>query len=75
MVLTIWNAWLIFDLLPTGSSNRDLRANLAALRGQPMGGASQTGGLKLDSNTSSFLAQGVYRDDPLAAAAFSFAGR
>jgi len=35
MVQAIWNALLVFDLLPTGFSNRDLRNNLAALRGQP----------------------------------------
>jgi hypothetical protein len=33
-VQAIWNALLIFDLLPAGFSNRNLRANLAALRGQ-----------------------------------------
>jgi len=27
---------LVFDLLPNGFSNRDLRSNLAALRGQPV---------------------------------------
>jgi len=36
MVQAIWNALLLFDLLPTGFSNRDLRRNLAALRGQPV---------------------------------------
>jgi hypothetical protein len=36
MVRAIWNALLVFDLLPTGFSNRDLRNNLAALRGQPV---------------------------------------
>ncbi len=36
MVQAIWNALLLFDLLPTGFSNRDLRRNLAALRGQPI---------------------------------------
>lgn len=36
MVQAIWNALLLFDLLPTGFSNRDLRSNLAALRGQPL---------------------------------------
>src|SRR5439155_26161320 len=36
MVQAIWNALLVFDLLPTGFSNRDLRNNLAALRGQPV---------------------------------------
>jgi hypothetical protein len=36
MVQAIWNALLLFDLLPTGFSNRDLRHNLAALRGQPV---------------------------------------
>src|SRR5689334_15038075 len=35
MVQAIWNALLVFDLLPTGFSNRDLRRNLAALLGQP----------------------------------------
>ena len=35
MVQAIWNALLVFDLLPTGFSNRNLRTNLAALRGQP----------------------------------------
>lgn len=35
MVQTIWNALLLFHLLPAGFSNRDLRINLAALRGQP----------------------------------------
>jgi hypothetical protein len=34
MVQAIWNALLLFDRLPTGFSNRDLRTNLAALRGQ-----------------------------------------
>jgi hypothetical protein len=34
MVQAIWNALLVFNLLPTGFSNRDLRSNLAALRGQ-----------------------------------------
>jgi hypothetical protein len=34
MVQSIWNALLLFDLLPTGFSNRALRTNLAALRGQ-----------------------------------------
>lgn len=34
MAQAIWNALLVFDLLPTGFSNRDLRNNLAALRGQ-----------------------------------------
>jgi hypothetical protein len=33
MVQAIWNALLLFDLLPTGLSNRNLRKNLAALRG------------------------------------------
>jgi hypothetical protein len=36
MVQAIWNALLVFDLLPTGFSNRDLRNNLAALRSQPV---------------------------------------
>jgi hypothetical protein len=36
MVQSIWNALLLFDLLPAGFSNRDLRTNLAALRGQPV---------------------------------------
>ena len=36
MVQAIWNALLVFGLLPTGFSNRDLRNNLAALRGQPL---------------------------------------
>jgi hypothetical protein len=36
MVQAIWNALLVFDLLPAGFSNRDLRNNLAALRGQPV---------------------------------------
>ncbi len=36
MVQTLWNALLLFDLLPTGFSNRDLRRNLADLRGQPV---------------------------------------
>ena len=35
MVQAIWNALLLFDLLPGGFCNRDLRTNLAALRGQP----------------------------------------
>jgi hypothetical protein len=34
MVQAIWNALLVFDLLPTGFSNRQLRSNLAALLGQ-----------------------------------------
>jgi hypothetical protein len=34
MVQAIWNALLLFDLLPTGFSNRNLRTNLAALCGQ-----------------------------------------
>jgi len=33
MVQAIWNALLVFDLLPTRFSNRDLRNNLAALPG------------------------------------------
>src|SRR5579864_3351061 len=32
MVQAIWNALLVFDLLPTGFSNLDLRNNLAGLR-------------------------------------------
>jgi hypothetical protein len=36
MVQAIWNALLLFDLLPAGFSNRDLRTNLAALCGQPV---------------------------------------
>jgi len=36
MVQDIWNALLVFRLLPTGFSNHDLRNNLAALRGQPI---------------------------------------
>ena len=36
MVQTIWNALLLFDLVPAGFSNRDLRTNLAALCGQPV---------------------------------------
>jgi hypothetical protein len=34
-VQTLWNALLLFDRLPTGFSNRDLRTSLAALQGQP----------------------------------------
>lgn len=34
MVQALWNALLVFDLLPTGFSNRDLRNHLAALLGQ-----------------------------------------
>jgi hypothetical protein len=34
MVQSIWNALLVFDLLPTGFSNRQLRSNLAVLLGQ-----------------------------------------
>src|ERR1051325_3794641 len=41
MVQAIWNALLLFDLLPTGFSNRNLRTNLAALRGQPEGQLTQ----------------------------------
>lgn len=41
MVQAIWNALLVFDLLPTGFSNRDLRSKLAALRGQPVDQFSQ----------------------------------
>src|SRR5215469_11052960 len=36
MVQAIWNALLIFDRLPTGFCNRDLRNNLATLLGQPV---------------------------------------
>jgi hypothetical protein len=36
MVQAMWNALLVFDRLPTGFSNRDLRNNLAALLGQPV---------------------------------------
>lgn len=36
MVQALWNALLLFDLLPAGFSNRDLRTNLADLRGQPI---------------------------------------
>jgi hypothetical protein len=32
----MWNALLLFDLLPAGFSNRELRSNLAALLGQPV---------------------------------------
>jgi DNA-binding HxlR family transcriptional regulator len=35
-VQAVWNALLLFDLLPAGFSNRDLRSNLAALLGQPL---------------------------------------
>jgi hypothetical protein len=35
MVQAVWNALLLFDLLPAGFSNRDLRSNLAGLLGQP----------------------------------------
>src|SRR5262249_48648452 len=35
MVPAIWKALLVFDRLPTGFCNRDLRNNLAALLGQP----------------------------------------
>ena len=34
MVQAIWNALLMFDLLPTGFCNRQLRSNLAVLLGQ-----------------------------------------
>ena len=34
MVQAVWNAMLLFDLLPAGFSNRDLRTNLAALLGK-----------------------------------------
>ncbi len=36
MVQSLWNALLLFDLLPAGFSNRDLRRKLADLRGQPV---------------------------------------
>ena len=36
MVQAIWNALLLFDLLPAGFSNHELRSNLAALLGQPV---------------------------------------
>lgn len=36
MVQAVWNALLLFDLLPAGFSNRNLRSNLAALLGQPV---------------------------------------
>jgi len=36
MVQDIWNALLVFRLLPTGFSNHDLRNNLAPLRDQPI---------------------------------------
>jgi len=36
MVQAIWNALLVFDRLPTGFCNRDLRNNLAALLGEPV---------------------------------------
>lgn len=35
-VQAVWNALLLFHLLPAGFSNRDLRTNLAALLGQPL---------------------------------------
>jgi hypothetical protein len=35
-VQAIWNTLLVFDRLPNGFSNRNLRSNLAALRGQPV---------------------------------------
>jgi hypothetical protein len=35
-VQAVWNALLLFDLLPAGFSNSDLRSNLAALLGQPL---------------------------------------
>jgi hypothetical protein len=41
MVQAIWNALLLFDLLPAGFSNRNLRTNLAALRGQSEGQLTQ----------------------------------
>jgi hypothetical protein len=34
MVQAMWNALLVFDLLPAGFSNRQLRSKLAVLRGQ-----------------------------------------
>jgi hypothetical protein len=34
MVQAIWNALLVFDLLPAGFSNRELKMNLASLLGQ-----------------------------------------
>src|SRR5262245_17634799 len=34
MVQAVWNALLVFDLLPAGFSNRELRINLASLLGQ-----------------------------------------
>jgi hypothetical protein len=34
MVQAIWNALLVFDLLPAGFSNRELKTNLASLLGQ-----------------------------------------
>jgi hypothetical protein len=34
-VQALWNAVLMFDLLPAGFSNRQLRAHLAQLLGQP----------------------------------------
>ena len=36
MVQAIWNALLLFDLLPAGFSNHELRNNLAALLRQPV---------------------------------------
>src|SRR5215467_4905842 len=36
MVQAIWKALLVFDRLPTGFCNRDLRNNLAASLGQPV---------------------------------------
>src|SRR5215813_6990812 len=35
-VQALWNALLLFDLLPSGFSNRDLRHNLAGLLGHPL---------------------------------------
>lgn len=35
-VQALWNALLMFDLLPSGFSNRDLRHNLAGLLGHPL---------------------------------------
>jgi DNA-binding HxlR family transcriptional regulator len=36
MVQAVWNALLLFDLLPAGFSNHELRSNLAELLGQPV---------------------------------------
>lgn len=35
-VQAVWNALLLFHLLPAGFSDRDLRTNLATLLGQPL---------------------------------------